>query len=284
MKLLKISKVNSLVVNLLHSASYAMVCGYIIMVAAWLIKDMGISLVECLNIWVIAIVVIFCLLGTVSALIDIKKHIELDELAQHRLTKGYDDEYFRKLAEFSKVSNYGSGKLFMASMYLEGGRFADSRALLKEVDFSKLNSKEQDEYFNIYLYSAVLEGDVELANDIYRKARHYFDRAVMGRRSGFILHTLGMLCLLNDRTENAFRLFQSAMRQNDEGLQCECCIGLGKVYLKSGDRASAKDMCFAAAELVETRAQAVRLKELMIEVEEAYGKRHTADDTFKETT
>ena len=157
MKLLKISKVNSLVVNLLHSASYAMVCGYIIMVAAWLIKDMGISLVECFNIWVIAIVVIFCLLGTVSALIDIKKHIELDELAQHRLTKGYDDEYFRKLAEFSKVSNYGSGKLFMASMYLEGGRFADSRSLLKEVDFSKFRAECENISKEIAKYKSIEE-------------------------------------------------------------------------------------------------------------------------------
>ena len=284
MKLIKISKVNSLVVNLLHSASYAMVCGYIIMVAVWLINGMGISLMECFNIWVIVMVSLFCLFGTVSAWIDVMKHIELDELAKHRLTKGYDDEYFRKLAEFSHATNSGSGKLFMASMYLEGGRFADCRAMLKELDFAELSSKEQEEYFNICLYSAVLEGNTELANDIYLKARHYFDRAVMGKHSGFILHTLGMLCLLNGRTENAYRLFQSAMRQNDEGLQCECCIGLGKVYLQSGDRASAKDMCFAAAELVETRAQAVRLKELMIEVEEAYGKRHTTDDTFKETT
>lgn len=280
MRLIKINRVNSLLINLLHSASYAMVGGYIFMVAVWLIKDMGLSLVECFDLWIIAMVFIFCMLGTISALIDINKHIELDELAQHRLTKGYDDEYFRRLAEFSRVTDTSSGTLFMASMYLEGGRFEDCRAKLREVDFSKLSGSEQEEYFNICLYSAILEGNRELANDIYRKAQRYFERAVMGKRSGFTLHTLGMLCLMNGRTENAYRLFQSAMRQNDDGLQCECCIGLGKVYLTSGDKGSAKDMCYAAAELVETRAQAQRLKELMMEVEAAYGKRPETDDSI----
>lgn len=284
MRLMKISRANSLMVNLLHSASYAMVCGYIIMMVIWLIYDMRLSIIQCFDIWILAIISIFVGLGTVSAFIDIMKNVELDELARHRLTMGYDDEYYRKLAEFSRVNDSGSGTIFMASMYLEGGRFEDCRAKLREIDFKELTGSEQDEYFNVCLYSAILEGNRELANDIYRKAQRYFDRAVMGKRSGFILHTLGILCLMNGRTENAFRLFQSAMRQNDDGLQCECCIGLGKVYLISGDKASAKDMCYAAAELVETRAQAVRLKELMIEVEEAYGRPHDTDTTIKETT
>ena len=272
MKLMRINRANSLMVNLLHSMSYGAVLGYIIMCAAWLISFMRLTLVQCWNIWVISLTAIFCLLATFSAVIDIRKHTELDRLAEHRLKKGYDDEYFVKLKNFLGDEADESRSLAFASMYLEGGRFEDCRRQLEKINFKSLTSTEQEEYFNISLYSAVLEGNAELANDIYNKARRYFDRAVMGKRGGYILHTLGMLCLLNDRVENAYRLFQSAMRFNDDGLRCECCIGLGKVYLKSGDKGSAKDMCYAAAELVETRSQAVRLKELMLEVEKAYGR------------
>ena len=277
MRIIRIKRANSLFVNLLHSMSYAALLGYLIMGISWLVSDMRLTMVQCWNIWVIALAVIFCILATVSAVIDIRKHIELDELSCHRLRKGYDDEYFAKLKSFLGEEIDESRNLAFASMYLEGGRYEDCRRQLEKINFRILTSSEQEEYFNICLYSAILEGDAKLANDIYTKARRYFDRAVMGRRSGFTLHTLGMLCLLNGRPENAFRLFQSAMRQNDDGLRCECCIGLGKVYLMSGDKGSAKDMCYAAADLVETRAQAVRLKQLMLDVEKAYGRTDLSD-------
>lgn len=272
MRFMRISKANRLIINLLHSASYGSVCGYVLMAAIWLFSGMRITLFECFNIWIIAAVAIFCILGTVSAFIDVRKHMELDELARHRLTRGYDDEYFELLKSFIGFEPTDSGQLTFASMYLEGGRYEDCRRQLEKINFKRLSSTEQEEYFNVCLYSAVLEGNAELANDIYDKARRYFDRAVMGKRGGFVLHTLGMLCLLNGRLDNAYRLFQSAMRLRDDGLRCECCLGLGQVYLASGDKSSAKDMCYAAAELVENRAQAVRLKELMLAVEKAYGR------------
>ena len=273
MRLMKISRANSLVLNLMHSLAYASVLGYIVMAAAWFISGLRLSMLMCWNIWVIALTALFCILGTVSAVIDIRKHLELEELARHRLTKGYDDEYFEHLQNFLGGELDDSRKLTFASIYLEGGRYPECRRQLEQINFSALMCAEQEEYFKICLYSAVLEGNAELANDIYRKARRYFDRAVAGRRGGYILHTLGMLCLMNGRVENAFRLFQSAMRFHDDSLRCECCLSLGQVYLVSGDRESAKDMCYAAADLVETRAQALRLKELMLEVEWAYGKR-----------
>ncbi|MBQ8965645.1 hypothetical protein [Ruminococcus sp.] len=277
MKLLKIERTNSLPVNLIHSLAYGSVLAYIIMAGAWFIGGMRLSLVQCWSLWVVCMTVIFCLFGTFAAYLDIRKHLEIEELAQHRLTKGYDDEYFQRLQEFLGGELDDSRLLTFASMYLEGGRYADCRRQLEELDFAKLSSAEQEEYFNICLYSAVLEGDTELANDIYRKARRYFDRAVMGRRGGYVLHTLAMLCLLNGRYDNAYRLFQSAMQVRDDSLRCECCLGLGRLYLMSSDRASAKDMCYAAADLVETRAQAVRLKELMLQVEKAYGRKDFDD-------
>ncbi len=270
MRLMKIRRSNGLVINLLHSASYASVVGYIIMSAAWLISGMRLTLLQCWNVWIISLCVLFCILGTYSAVIDIRKHIALDKIAQHRLTKGYDDAYFDLLLDFIGGELDDSRRLTFASMYLEGGRYEDCRRKLEEIDFKSLGTAEQEEYFNICLYSAVLEGDTELANEIYRKARRYFDRAIMARRGGFVMHTLGMLCIMNGRPENADRLFHSALQYHDDGLKCECFLGLGRLYLMSHDDESAKDMCYAAADLVETRAQAVRLKELMLDVEAAF--------------
>jgi hypothetical protein len=62
------------------------------------------------------------------------------------------------------------------------------------------------------------------------------------------------------------------MQYRDDGLNCECFLGLGQLYLLSRDNESAKDMCYAAADLVETRAQAKRLKTLMLGVEDAFRK------------
>ena len=270
MELMKIKRGNSLAVNLLHSISYASVFGYIIMSAAWLISGMRISMIQCWSIWIICLTVIFCILGTISAVIDVRKNMELDRLAEHRLKLGYDDEYFNMLNAFLGGEVTDSRRLTFASMYLEGERYEDCRRQLRELDFSRLTTAEQEEYFNICLYSAVLEGNIELANDIYRKARRYFDRAILARRGGFVMHTLGMLCMLNGRLDNAFRLFNSAMHFRDDGLKCECFLGLGQLYLLSRDEESAKDMCYAAADLVETRAQAKRLKTLMMGVEDAF--------------
>ncbi len=272
MNLMKIRRANSLPVNLLHSTAYASVLGYIIMAAAWFISGMRLSMIQCWSIWLISLTVLFCILGTISAAIDIRKHLDLERLARHRLTHGYDDEYFNMLSVFLGGELTDSRRLTYASMYLEGERYEDCRRQLREIDFAHLSTAEQEEYFNICLYSAVLEGNVGLANDIYRKARRYFDRAILARRGGFVMHTLGMLCLLNGRQDNAFKLFNSAMQYRDDGLKCECFLGLGQLYLLSRDNESAKDMCYAAADLVETRAQAKRLKTLMMGVEDAFRK------------
>ena len=272
MKLMKITRANSLIVNLFYSLSFSSVIGYILMAAAWFISGMRLDLVQCSGLWIIFLVVLFIILGTICAVIDILKHIQLQKLAEHRLTKGYDDEYFDMLRRFIGGELTDSQQLYFASSYLEGERCEDCREQLKKLNFKALDSSEQEEYFNICLYSAILEGNKELANDIYAKARKYFDRAVMGRRCGYVLHTLGLLCYLNGRSDNAARLFESAMRSHDYSLRCECCLGLGRIYLDRGERSEAKDMCYEAAQLVETRSQAVHLKQLMMDVEKAYGK------------
>jgi tetratricopeptide (TPR) repeat protein len=111
--------------------------------------------------------------------------------------------------------------------------------------------------------------DIQLANNIYRQAKHYFDRAVMKGRGADIEHTLGVLCLKNGRIKNAVDLFLSAM-DKDKSVACDCEIDLGWCALRSGDKALAKKQCYQAAEKTVSRHHAERLKELMLAVEKAY--------------
>ncbi|MBQ8108133.1 MAG: hypothetical protein IJ129_05240 [Ruminococcus sp.] len=270
MKLRVISKYNSLVKNILLSFASSVVGAYMIMCGVWLITGMRYDALKCVYVYIYAFWGMLCAFVGASVIFTVKRKQELEEVTKHYEEHGSDDEYFTLLKKYLGEPLSNSKLLLYASCHLEGGRYAEGRRVLKQIDFAKLSADDQEEYFNICLYSAVLEKNKELANDIYFKARHYFDRAVMYGKNRYILHTLGMLCLLNGNLENAYTLFMSAMKERNVSLRCECDIGLGHCFLQSGDLASAKEMCYTAAEQAVTRSQAIRLKELMIAVEDAY--------------
>lgn len=270
MKLHTISRRRPLTINIIMSLASAVVGAYTIMCGYWLCTGMRFGLRKCMTVWLWSYLVIFILLVILSLYYSFDRRRRIVEMAEHSRVYGCDEEYFRMLKSYLGDELDESQTLVFASCCLESGQYKDCRKALEKVDFKDLTGSEQDEYFNICLYSAILDNEVELANDIYRKARHYFDRAVLNKHNGCILHTLGMLCYVNGRLENAYKLFRSALRNGDDSLRCECSIGIGLVYLASGDKEGAKEMCYVAAELAETRSHALRLKELMMKVENAY--------------
>ena len=270
MKLLSISRRKTLTVNIVMSLASAVVGAYMIMCAYWLVTGMRYGLKNCMSIWLYSYIILFVLMVILSVYFCIDRRKRILDMAQHSRIHGCDEKYFEMLRDYLGDGPDESQSLVYASCCLESGQYSDCRKALQKVDFKSLTGSEQNEYFNICLYSAILDNEIELANDIYRKARHYFDRAVMNRHNGCILHTLGMLCYVNGRLENAYRLFKSALRTGDDSLRCECSIGIGLVYLASGDKEGAKEMCYVAAELAQTRSHALRLRELMMMVENAY--------------
>lgn len=272
MKLHVISKYNSLAKNLLLSLASSVVGAYGLMCLVWVVTGLKYNALTCVKIYLVCDLLLLAGLFAVSCAFSYQRKKELDRITDRYAQFGSDDEYFRMLKAYMGEPLSDSKLLLYASCHLEGGRYADSRKVLENIDFSKLDADEQEEYFNICLYSAILENNKELANDIYFKARHYFDRAVMAGKNRYILHTLGMFCLMNGKLENAYTLFMSAMRERNVSLKCECDIGLGHCYLASGDKESAKEMCYTAAEQAVTRSQAMRIRELMILVEEEYRK------------
>lgn len=272
-KRIMISKNRSFFVNTLISAADSAVTAYVMMFFIWLFSGMNMGLPACAKAWAVSYILIFGAMVIISYGLQKLKWHDLDLITDHAIDKGFDDEYFAMLKDYmcgDASELKPSQQLVFASCYLEGGRYADCRTQLEKVDFKSLTPAEQEEYFNTCLYSAVLENNIDLANDIYNKSRHYFDRAIVKKRGSYVLHTLGMLCYINGRLENAYKLFETAGKGRSDGLKCECSIGKGLVYLASGDKEGAKEMCFAAAGLAETYMQACRLKDLMMKVEKAY--------------
>lgn len=276
LRLMMLSKYNSLARNLSLGLASAMVGAYGIMSVFWLVTGMRFNAFFCCRVYLWAYAVLTAVMTVISFSIAFRRQEEFDRIIEHGSQKGYDDEYFRMLEEHMGGLDSDRKIMLYASCLIEGGRYAESREIVRRVDFGSLSAGEQNEYFNICLYSALMEGKLELANEIYAKARAYFDRATLKRGNGNIVHTLGELCFANGRYENAQRLFETARREKNAVLRCECDIGICKCRLAQGDIRGAKDLCFAVAEEASTRHQAQRLRELMKEVEKDFGEHRQA--------
>ncbi len=270
MELMLISKHNSLVRNLLSSMADSFVGGYGIMCLCWIVTGMKYNALVCCKIYLIAYFLLLAVLVTCSVVISVQQKNKVDDINRHLSQFGYDDEYYRLLENYIGEPDTPAKMMIYASCLIEGGRYAQSRRAVEKIDFSSLPAKEQDEYFNICLYSAVMEGNKTLANEIYSKGRLYFERAVTRRRCGGVQHTLGMLCLLNGNYENAEELFLAAFDRKDPAICCECCLSLGQCFIETGKKDDAKQMCYDAAKNTQTYSQACRLKQLMMKVEAAY--------------
>lgn len=275
MRIRIISRYNSPLKNILLSFASAVVGAYAAMCVFWIVTGMKYNAVVCCKAYAWAYIVIFTAFLAVSAVMFVSRERELEKLTDTVYSQDFSDEYFRRLKRY--IGGLGNEKniLLYASCCAEGGRYKECRSVLRQADFAALSPRGQEEYFNIMLYSALLEGDLTLANEIYARSRHYFDRATMRRRSGSVLHTLAVLRLADGDIENAGRLFTAAGKHKSTSLRFECDIGLGRCMLMSGDRAGAKSMCYSAADKACGLSQAKRLRELMLDVEKAYGQSGT---------
>lgn len=270
LKLLFISRHNSFARNLFYSLASSMVGGYEFMCLFWIVTGFRYDVRICVKVMAAACAVLFTLMGAAIIVIETRKQRSLRAISDRCREHGYDDEYYFLVRKYMGEPFDDIKRLAYGSCLLEGGRCEECRELLREIDFKSLCAKDQEDYFNLFLYSAVLEDNDELAREIYRSCCHYLYRAAKRRHSGYVLHTLGMYFLQTGSLAESFRLLTIANAEDDDSLSCECEIGLGYVYLKSGDLVSAKEMCYTAAENAANRSQAERLKKLMISVEEAY--------------
>ncbi|MBR1382214.1 MAG: hypothetical protein IJ555_00135, partial [Ruminococcus sp.] len=175
---MKLSKRRNVILNILVSLADSLVISYVLMFLTWLVRGMRVGLEGCVRIWAVYYILCAGIMIIISFGLAALRRGELRDITDRMFDKGCDDEYFRLLKEYMGGELLPSQQLVFASCYLEAGRMEDCRRELEKVDFAALSAPEQEEYFNVCLYSAVLEENVELANEIYRKAKHYLDRAV----------------------------------------------------------------------------------------------------------
>jgi hypothetical protein len=124
---------------------------------------------------------------------------------------------------------------------IDGGYYNECFDLLSEIDFKSLKRSERQMYFNICLYTAVLLGERELADSIYKVGRPYLVSVMPKWLSPSVKHTLGCYEYMCGNLRRAEELFLQAM----EGIYryeflCEDFLGLSLCYLETGRLSQAK--------------------------------------------
>lgn len=258
--------------ELLLSISGAFVLGYVGMCVFWAVTGFKYGIATCFEAYKYIFAVMLAVLVIRAVLVSVIRNSRLNSLESYADENGYDDTYYLALQKYMNVSDKcnTAQNLRLAAAFTEYGNYSGSREVLKRTDFKSLEADEQNEYFNILLYGALLEKDISLANDIYGKAKLYFDRALMKGKNGNTLHTIGLLCLENCAYNQAESFFFKARLEKDNNLRCECDLCLGRLYLETHRKEFAKRVCYNAADEVCTKKQAEGLKQLMINVEKAY--------------
>ena len=267
-------KNNSLARNLFVSVSSSIVFGFCVMSIFWLITGMKYNLFVCFKVFIPVMCLTFALLLSITICISVMSAHRRNILAKFRNEHGYSDEYYQMVIKLlggtDKLNN--SKRLSLAAAYSEGERCDKCTEMLKTIDFSALNSAEQNEYFNIMLYNSLLKGDIERTKTIYQRSFYYFERALFSKNSSHIMHTLGVYFYAVGELAKAENYFVSArVRTNDLSLKGDCNLYLGLCYLKTNRREYAKQCAIDASKEISGQSQKINLRKLMILIEKAYG-------------
>lgn len=247
---------------------------YMVMCVFWLITGCKFGAQVCVGVFANAAlpcVMLVCLAEAVWLTISVRRIKRLERLYDKQ---GPSDEYFAKLEEYltRKESQAQSGLLKLAGAYAANDRLEDCFETLERMDISQLTAAEQGDYFNMLVYGKLMAGEYAQAEEIYRRSRHYFHRALKSKRCGHILHTLGVLEFSKGEYTKAETYFQRAYRQHGAGdsLKCECDLYMALCALKMGQIDAAKAFAERAAGEVCDEKQQAELEKLMKLVEQAY--------------
>ncbi|MGN0594921.1 MAG: tetratricopeptide repeat protein, partial [Hominimerdicola sp.] len=250
------------------------IIGFCIMCVYWLCTGMKYNLFGCLRAFIPAFAAVFAFLITATVYYAVYSSKKRKELISFKEKNGFCDEYYKKVKQYlgTKGKLSASKLLYLASAYAEGERYEECADTLKRIRFSHLNSSQQNEYFNIMLYNSLLKGDIEASEKIYISSMHYFERAMLGKNSAHIKHTLGLFYYAKGELAKAENYFINAKATTkNKSLAGDCDLYLGLCYLKTNRREYAKQCAVEASKEITEYSQKINLRKLMILVEKAYG-------------
>ena len=157
--------------------SYVAACGY------WVATGCRYGVKRCTAVFIAVLpyaLIVSAVLALILSVIAVQKIKRIRSALDSCRESGADEESVkvldRELERCEKDKEYR--KLLKASALLSCDAFEKCCEALDSIDFSKLTSAEEEEYFNMLVYSRLMQGDYTGAVEIYLECGHYFKRAL----------------------------------------------------------------------------------------------------------
>ncbi|WP_164489114.1 hypothetical protein [Ruminococcus sp. Marseille-P6503] len=270
MRTLKAAVVSAVII-----IAFSFVCGLFVMCMVWLVSGARLDVFELSIIYRFSVFVCIAALCILRLADCVGKSIMYRRIAHIMETDGATLQLYAMLKNQADNARGAKAKatalLTFASYLTEGGHYKECYEILEKISLENLSPFYQDEYFNVYLYARLLDGDMDGAGEIYEKASSNFERARLREYNMPVLHTLGVYeYAKGNYTQAEALLLQAKNSAPTKQAKADCSLYLGLCYLKTGRKEYAKAAALEAAGQVKTVYQKNNLKKLMKLVEKAY--------------
>lgn len=193
------------------------------------------------------------------------------EINENGVTPSVLNYASRRAGKARSPESKARAQLVLASYLSEGGYYDRCFEVLREITLTDLSDEAQEEYFNIYVYTNLMVGDIPAARGILDSARMFFDRARL--RSGCmpVLHTMGVMEYAEgDYLQAENYLIQARAVSRNKSSLCECEMFLSLCYMKTGRARQAIACAKLAAEHAVTVYQRRKVEGLRAQLEKEY--------------
>ena len=261
------------------------VLGFFIMLSVWAFSNDKPDAASCLRILKIASAigaVAAASIRLIYALVDshpVNKALRIAELSDEP-QRAYD-LLSSKINRTSHPSKKNAYRLILSAVYTETECYDKALETLDVTDFTELSPQLQQEYFNAYMYTYLLKGDLKNAEKVFSDAQPYFSKPAPS-----VLHTLGVFEYAKGNYGKARSyLLQSRSQDSSDRNICDCDLYLALCSLKEGKLTDAKVLADEANSTLSTKCEAKNLQKLrrLIERYEAQAAAPPANETEEQT-
>ena len=242
--------------------------------AVWLITGWPLVMLECIKFGAVTALVVIGLGLVLRLFLWLRLRSEDRRIRRIMYEQGVTPELLgimlKRVNKAAEPSRKAEAQLDLASYLSEGCCYERSFEILGQIDPRELSESSKEEYFNIYVYTNLMVGDVSAARSIYNSARYFFDRARMRSSPMPVLHTLGALEYAEGdylRAENYFT--QALAYAVGKAARCDCEMFLSLCYLKTGRLQYAVRAAKTAAKDATTVYQRRSIEGLRAQLEQA---------------
>lgn len=262
-----------------HKLSYAIekcislsVMGsYAVMGVFWVVTGCRYGIKPCINVMLFAFKIFLPAFFILLFLFCILKYFQVRKIKSMLMTSGFDDEFYKQLNKALGRLDSSDSKMIFAYALAEGGRHGEFMKDMKSIPFMGLSAYRQEEYFNLLLYDALLRGDMDFADEVFRRGSMYIYRGARRKGGEHIRYTLGLYCIKSGDYYFGIRYIDSAKNARNRGVRCKSLTKLCEIYLEQENYEMAKRCAVAAVRNVSNIRQGERLRGIMLRIQNIYG-------------